>query len=56
MLPLVGLLGVLTERDQQLAGRLFIINDVLYYTCHALIVLASFMFRRHGHTAWKVRT
>jgi hypothetical protein len=56
MVPLVGLLSLLNERDVALASRLFTINDVLYYTSHLAIIFASWRFRGSGHSLWRTKT
>jgi hypothetical protein len=56
MVPLVGLLSLLNERDVALASRLFTINDVLYYTSHLAIIFASWRFRVSGHSLWRTKT
>lgn len=56
MVPLVGLLSLLNERDVTLASRLFTINDVLYYISHFAIIIASWRFRSNGGSLWRTKT
>jgi len=56
MVPLVGLLSLLNERDVALASRLFTINDVLYYTSHLAIIFASWRFHVSGDPLWRTKT
>ena len=45
MIPMLGLLNALSAKDVELASRLYVINDVLYYLNLATLVLAGIMFR-----------
>lgn len=45
MIPLIGLLNILTEQDGPSASRLYAINDVLYGVNLSLVVVSSILFR-----------
>lgn len=56
MIPLMGLLGVMTDRNEELTDRIYAINDVLFVASNALIIFASIRFRIRGATLWPMRT
>ena len=56
MVPLVGLLTILNERDIALADRLYVINDILYLVSHLAIIFAAWRFRHSGSALWTTPT